>query len=69
MSEDYDYTPADHWKGHDFGSARKSYDKHAGRSYSDAKKEQKTSKDLIPESIVSKSSAQLLINCDITGSM
>lgn len=69
MSEDYDYTPATHWKGHDFTDARKSYDKHAGRSYSDAKEERKTCKDLIPKSIVSKSSAQLLINCDVTGSM
>jgi hypothetical protein len=68
MSETADYSPGD-WKGHDFSSARKAYDVHVGRSYSDAKDSNKKAADLVPESISTDSDAPLMILCDVTGSM
>lgn len=68
MTESADYNPG-HWRGHDFGSARKHFDRHAGRSYDDAKTSGKKSKDLIVSSLVTESPAPLLILCDVTGSM
>ena len=68
MSETADFDPG-HWKGHDFSSARKVYDKHVGRSYGDAVKSGVKMKDLVPESITTNSPAPLVILCDVTGSM
>lgn len=68
MSESNDYDPGP-WRGHDFGAARKTYDNHVGRSYVDATASGKTKQDLIPDSISSQTSAQLIIVCDVTGSM
>lgn len=68
MSETADYTPGD-WKGYDFHDARKAYDVHVGRSYTDAVVSNKKSADLVPESISTQSEAPLMILCDVTGSM
>lgn len=68
MSETADYSPGD-WKGYDFKDARKAYDVHVGRSYSDAKASNKKTADLVPESISTESDAPLVILCDVTGSM
>ena len=68
MSETADYSPGD-WKGHDFSDARKAYDVHVGRSYSDAKCSNKSAKSLVPDSISTNSDAPLMILCDVTGSM
>jgi len=68
MSETADYNPG-HWKGHDFSSARRTYDAHVGRSYGDAMKAGKDLKDVLPESINTQSPAPLVILCDVTGSM
>jgi len=68
MSETSDFNPG-HWRGHDFSSARKVYDRHVGRSYGDAVKSGKDIKDVLPESIVTQSPAPLVILCDVTGSM
>lgn len=68
MSEDNDYDPGP-WAGHDFGSARKVYDDHAGRSYDDAVNSNKTAADLLPASISTDSDSPLIILSDVTGSM
>lgn len=68
MSESGDYDPGP-WRGHDFASARKKFDTHAGRSYDDAKTSGKTVHDLIPKSIKTDSIAPLVIVTDQTGSM
>lgn len=68
MSESADYSPGD-WKGYDFDAARKTYDKHVGRSYSDAKADNKRVADLVPETIKTESPAPLVILVDVTGSM
>ena len=68
MSETADYDPGC-WKGHDFTSARRTYDKHVGRSYDDAVKSGKKIADVLPESITTDSPAPLVILCDVTGSM
>lgn len=68
MSESGDYSPGD-WKGYDFDAARKTYDKHVGRSYSDATVAKKTVGDLVPKSISTESTAPLTILVDVTGSM
>lgn len=70
MSEAGDFTPA-HWGGggHDFKSAYKAYDVHAGRSYDTAKKAGKKLADLLPKKLSTKSSAPLVIVTDQTGSM
>jgi hypothetical protein len=68
MSESGDYNPVA-WKGHDFASARRSYDATAGRSYKDAVTAGKVSKDLIPDSVETDSDAPLIIVVDETGSM
>ncbi len=68
MSEAGDYSPGV-WKGHDFNSARKHYDRHVGRSYDDAKAAKKTHKDMIPKTMETKSRSPLVIVCDVTGSM
>jgi len=68
MSESGDYSPGV-WKGHDFKSARSSYDAYVGRSYSDAVSAGKGTKDLIAENVKTDSSAPLIIVVDETGSM
>jgi hypothetical protein len=68
MSESGDYSPGV-WKGHDFASARRSYDAYVGRSYGDAVSAGKGTKDLIAENVETKSSAPLVIVVDETGSM
>lgn len=67
--EDYDYTPAPQWQGHDFDNARQHYDSHVGRSYSDAKAIDKSNTDLIPDNLTTQSSAVVNIMIDHTGSM
>ncbi len=69
MSEGSDYEPAPHWKGHDFKSAKASYDVHANRSYNDAIAAGRTASDLLPETLTTNSPAPVVINCDDTGSM
>lgn len=68
MSESADYDPGP-WKGHSFTDARKAYDTHAGRSYSDAVDKGKDPYSLVPDFIETDSDAPLSIVCDVTGSM
>ena len=68
MSESGDYSPGV-WTGYSFREARKTYDEHVGRSYSDARRENKTVSNLIPKSITTNSESPLVIACDVTGSM
>lgn len=68
MSESSNYSPGD-WKGYDFDAARKTYDKHVGRSYSDAQADNKRVADLVPANIKTESEAPLIITVDVTGSM
>jgi hypothetical protein len=68
MSESGDYDPGP-WKGTDFTSARASFDAHAGRSYSDAKAKKVVATALTPNSLETKSSAPVVICCDVTASM
>ena len=68
MSESGDYSPGP-WKGHDFKSARATYDAYVGRSYGDAVRAGKATKDLIPDSIATDSTAPVIIVIDQTGSM
>ena len=70
MSESADYTPAPHWKGYDFNSARASYvDNVVRRSYTDAVSKNVVATDLVPDRVVSKAHRPLVIVCDVTGSM
>lgn len=68
MSEGSDFDPGP-WKGHDFNSARKVYDAHAGRSYDDAVKSHVVADDLIPDFITTDCKSPLIIFSDVTGSM
>ncbi len=68
MSESGDYNPGV-WKGYDFNTARKDYDKHAGRSYADAVKTGKNLRDVLPQMLTTKSGSPLVIITDDTGSM
>lgn len=68
MSESGDYSPGV-WAGHDFKSARKSYDVYAGRSYDAAVSAGKGTKDLITETCETNSTSPLIIVIDETGSM
>jgi len=68
MSESGDYDPGE-WKGHDFGSAKKSYDVHVGRSYDDAVDAGKDKKDFLAPTLKTDSESPLVILCDVTGSM
>jgi hypothetical protein len=68
MSESGDYSPGV-WKGHDFASARRSYDAHVGRSYDKAVSAGKGTRDLIAEDVKTDSTAPLIIVVDETGSM
>jgi hypothetical protein len=68
MSESSDYSPGE-WVGYDFTAAKKTYDVHVGRSYSDAKADHKRAADLVPAMISTESKAPLSILIDVTGSM
>lgn len=68
MSEAGDWDPGP-WQGHDFTSAKKKYDVHVGRSYSDAVSSQVNPLDLVPASLSTESRAPLVVACDVTGSM
>lgn len=66
--ESNDYDPGE-WRGRSFASERKAYDAHAGRSYSEAIKQKKHSRDLIEPSLTTNASWPLAIISDVTGSM
>lgn len=68
MAETADYNPGD-WKGYDFDAARKTYDVHVNRSYTNAVADKKRVADLVPASISTESPEPLVILCDVTGSM
>jgi hypothetical protein len=68
MSETADFDRGN-WRGHDFGSARDTYDVHVGRSYSKAVSSGVKMEDLVPETLKTNSPAPLVILCDVTGSM
>ncbi|MBI3632932.1 MAG: hypothetical protein HY226_01420 [Candidatus Vogelbacteria bacterium] len=68
MSEGSDYDPGP-WRGNDFSSARKSYEKRIGRSYADAITKNKTQKDLLESCVSTQCSSPLIIAADHTGSM
>lgn len=68
MAETIDYDPGD-WKGYDFKSARATYDKHVGRSYTDAVSKKVSATSLVSDSIKTESTCPLVICCDVTGSM
>lgn len=68
MVETSDYDPGP-WRGHDFKSARKRYDAHVGRSYTDAVSKGKDLSSVLEESLTTNSPAPLIIVCDVTGSM
>lgn len=69
MSEAGDYTPAPHWGGHDFKSARRVYDDHRKRSYADAITAGVSASDLVPKELKTNCESPLIIACDVTGSM
>jgi len=68
MAETADFDPGP-WRGHDFKDARKAYDKHAGRSYSEATTKGVVAKDLVPNGLTTDSENPLVVLCDVTGSM
>lgn len=68
MAETADFDPGP-WKGHDFVSARASYDVHVGRSYGDAASKGVDGLSLVPEEITTESTCPLVIASDVTGSM
>ncbi|MEK7628567.1 MAG: hypothetical protein AAB421_04080 [Patescibacteria group bacterium] len=70
MSETGDFTPA-HWggTGHDFKSAYRAYDAHAGRSYASAKSAGKKLTDMLPKRLSTDSPSPLVMCIDETGSM
>lgn len=68
MSESGDYDPGP-WQGHDFKEAKKHYDQHAGRSYSEAKTKNVSASDLVPDEISTTSKNPMIVRCDVTGSM
>ncbi|MBI2596116.1 hypothetical protein HYW46_05290 [Candidatus Daviesbacteria bacterium] len=68
MSESADFNPGP-WQGHDFKAARAVYDRHAGRSYAEAVAQNKSTKDLVPPSLLTQSRRPLVVSIDLTGSM
>lgn len=69
MSESADYTPAPHWGGYDFKSARRAYVHHVDRSYKDAVEKSVDPNTLIPDCLSTNCESPLVIACDVTGSM
>lgn len=69
MPENNDYEPAP-WSATDnFADARKAYDAHVSRSYSDAVAKSVTAASLVPKKLECDSETPILIFCDVTGSM
>ena len=68
MSESGDYDPGP-WKGYSFASARRAYDSHIDRSYTDAVKASVSRADCVPDEVTTDSESPLIIACDVTGSM
>jgi hypothetical protein len=69
MSESGDYTPAAHWGGHDFASARNAYKSVVDRSYDEAVAKNVDPKGLFPSSLTTDSESPLVIGFDVTASM
>lgn len=70
MSEAGDYSPAPHWGGHDFVSAKRAYRSVADRSLSDAVINKVAGMDCVPKKgLKTDSEAPLVIAIDVTGSM
>ena len=69
MSESGDYTPAAHWSGHNFVSAKRAYRDVADRSLTEAKAKNIDPKDLFPKKLSTNSEAPLVIGFDVTASM
>lgn len=69
MSESGDYSPAPHWAGYDFASARSAYRDVIDRSYDDAIKKGVGANECVPEKIETSAESPLIIACDVTGSM
>ncbi len=68
MSEDGDFTPAS-WAPSDFKSARRAYDRDAGRSYGDAVATGKPISGVLEARLKTNCRKPLIIMCDQTGSM
>ena len=69
MSEAGDYTPAAHWGGYDFKSARREYNDHVVTSLKDAVVNKVDPKDMVPEHLVCEAESPLILAIDVTGSM
>jgi hypothetical protein len=70
MSESGDYTPAPHWKGHDFADAHRAYgDKVVKGSMVAATSAGVKAGDLVPDTLSCDAESPLVICCDVTGSM
>jgi len=69
MSESGDYTPAPHWGGYDFKSARREYDDHVATSYAKAVVAKVDPKTMVPEKLVCEAESPLILAIDVTGSM
>ncbi len=73
MSESGDYTPASHWSGYDFATARRAYASHvvdAGPSrVASATAASVDAASLVPESLETECEAPLVLAIDVTGSM
>ncbi|MBT5023569.1 hypothetical protein HOK51_05550 [Candidatus Woesearchaeota archaeon] len=68
MSESGDYNPGP-WSGHSFKSARQTYDRHVGRSYSQAVSSDRDKSSFLEKKVITQSTSPLVIACDVTGSM
>ena len=69
MSESGDYTPAPHWKGYDFGSARRAYKDVVATGAKAAVAAGIDGKTLVPASLDTDCESPLSILIDVTGSM
>lgn len=69
MSESGDYSPAEHWSGYDFATARRTYDDHVRTSYTAAVKANVIAESLVEDELVCESESPIVIACDVTGSM
>lgn len=70
MAESSDYTPAPHWDGYDFASAKRAYvSKVVDRGAVTPASIGLAVADLAPEELIADSESPLIIACDVTGSM
>lgn len=70
MAESGDYTPAPHWGGYDFASAKRAYtDKVVARGAVDPASIGLDVRSLAPDKLVCDAEAPLILACDVTGSM